>query len=59
VGHSGVRETGIFFSQWQQRIAFAAAEASARLLEQEEDHEGENKTEADGQREGYNGHGES
>lgn len=57
VEHSRGRETRVFLRQRQQRIAFSATQTPASVLAEEEDHESENQTEADGESERYDGHG--
>lgn len=59
VGRRRVRETRFFLSERQQRIALGAAHAPTRVFAQEEDDEGENKTEADDDGKWDDGHGKS
>lgn len=55
-GHVG--ELRGLLAEWQQRIAFGAARAAARVFAQEKQHEGEDETKADGQGERYDVHEE-
>jgi hypothetical protein len=52
--HAG--DLGSFIRQRQERIAFGAAEATAGLFPQEEDHKSEYKRQADREGERDNGH---
>jgi hypothetical protein len=52
-----VGNAAAFFREWQKRVALGAADATARVLTEEEDDEGEDETEADCESERNYGHG--